>query len=101
MSNWITLSNVLSNYKGYDPVTYETIHFTDEERQDYFAKFREFVAKTARGDRRWRIRNTSIGRVRDYGILRRLYIEEGSDIVRYCCGQEWNSEMAILRDAFD
>lgn len=73
----------------------------DDFRYEMFKLFREYVANTARGKRRQRILNVSMQYVESCGILNRLYYSFERERVEYCCGQEWNSEMAILRDCFD
>ena len=45
--------------------------------------------------------NASMNYVESCGILNRLYYSFERERVEYCCGQEWNSEMAILRNCFD
>ena len=74
----------------------------DEDTCDeLFDLCKEFVAKTARGNRRRRILGTWKSQVKTRGILGRLWYDFESEKVEYCCGQEWNSEMAVLRDCFD
>ena len=73
----------------------------DDTRYELFKLFREYVANTARGRRRQRILNASMNYVESSGILNRLYYSFERERVEYCCGQEWNLEMAILRDCFD
>lgn len=73
----------------------------DDFRYEMFKLFRKFVADTARGNRRQRILNVGMNYVESCGILNRLYYSFERERVEYCCGQEWNSEMAILRDCFD
>lgn len=73
----------------------------EDTRDEVFNLCKEFVAKTARGDRRRRILGAWKSQVKPCGILGRLWYDFRSEKVEYCCGQEWNSEMAILRDCFD
>lgn len=74
----------------------------DEETCDeLFELCKRFVAKTARGDRRTRIFHAWKSYVRQCGILDRLVYNFERERVEYICGQEWNSEMTVLRDCFD
>ena len=73
----------------------------EDDRYELFKLFREYVADTARGKRKQRILNASMNYVEACGILNRLYYSFERERVEYCCGQEWHSEMAILRDCFD
>ena len=98
MDNYIEASRIIRNEKGYDG---GIIPFDDEFRMAAFNALRAFVAGTARGERRKRIMQASLYHIPDWGILRRLWYHPDTGKVTYCCGQEWNSEMAILRDAFD
>ena len=66
-----------------------------------FEAIKQFVAGTARGDRRRRILGVYSLSVQRCGILNRLWYYPKTGEVEYCCGQEWNSEMAVLRDIFD
>ena len=70
-------------------------------RYELFKLFREYVADTAKGKRKQRILNASMDYVESCGILNRLYYSFERERVEYCCGQEWHSEMAVLRDCFD
>lgn len=88
-----------------------TENMTDEEKALVWDCFRNFVADTGRGARRARLRYASAAMVKPCGILRRLcfeYIPANEKLglapmyhVHYICGQEWNSEMATLRNVFD
>ena len=98
---YIEATNIIRNEKEYDYEKYEWIPFDDTERETAFAAIKSFVAATARGNRRRRIMEARPYNVSDWGILRRLWYYPETGKVRYVCGQEWNSEMAILRDAFD
>lgn len=69
--------------------------------QELFELCKEYVAKTARGKRRERISGKTIGSVARYGIFNRLVYNYDRQRVEYICGQDWDSEMAILRDCFD
>ena len=73
----------------------------DDVRYELFKLFREYVADTAKGKRKQRILNASMDYVESCGILNRLYYSFERERVEYCCGQEWHSEMAVLRDCFD
>lgn len=95
---YITMSDVKAGYIHKDWKQYE---IPEDVRNELFEAFTEFVAKTARGNRRQRIYNAYLGQIKDCGILRRLWYNTKGDKIEYCCGQEWNSEMAILRDVFD
>lgn len=68
---------------------------------EVFDLCRKFVAKTARGNRKTRILNVWKMHVQSCGILDRLVYNFERERVEYICGQEWNSEMAVLRDCFD
>ena len=96
-----SLLNIIDDYAGFNPENFEPISFDPKERQTIFEKFRLYVASKARGKRRQRILSTPISGVNRCGILRRLTYDTETDFVDYCCGQEWYSEMAILRNAFD
>ena len=73
----------------------------DDTCHEVFDLCKEYVAKTARGNRRTRILNAWKSQVKSCGILGRLVYNFERERVEYCCGQEWYSEMAILRDCFD
>lgn len=73
----------------------------DDTCNEVFDLCKEFVAKTARGNRRKRILNTFKSQVEPCGILNRLCYDFQLERIDYCCGQDWYSEMAILRDQFD
>lgn len=73
----------------------------EDARYELFKLFREYVADTARVKRKQRILNASMNYVESCGILNRLYYSFERERVEYCCGQEWHSEMEILRDCFD
>ena len=94
-------TNIIRNEMSYDYTTHEWIGFPDEVRETAFKALKQFVAGTARGKRRIRIMQSSPYNVNDWGILRRLWYYPKTGKVEYVCGQEWNSEMAILRDACD
>ena len=72
-----------------------------ETAQELFELCKEYVAKTARGKRRERINSKTIGSVARYGIFNRLVYNYDRQRVEYICGQDWDSEMATLRDCFD
>ena len=95
----ISLYNVLDG--NYVNTNHEWKKLNDNVRSELFYLFREFVAKTARGNRRARIYNASSGYLKNYGIFRRLIYNFERERVEYICGQEWYSEMATLRDCFD
>ena len=95
----ISLDNVLSG--NYVTMEHEWVKLDEETADELFVLFRDFVARTARGDRRWRIRHTQRWHLQSYGIFRRLVYNFERERVEYICGQEWNSEMATLRDCFD
>lgn len=101
MRDYIEATQIIRNEKEYNYEKNEWMTFNPEFREKAFHAFKLFVAGTARGQRRKRIMDTSTYNVSDWGILRRLWYHPDTDKVEYCCGQEWNSEMAILRDAFD
>lgn len=101
MKNYIEATRIIRDEKEFDYTKGEWIPFPAKERAEAFSALKNFVAATARGDRRIRIMNTSTYNVNDWGILRRLWYHPDTGKVEYCCGQEWNSEMAVLRDAFD
>lgn len=80
----------------------ETWKDIDEDTcYELFKLCREFVANTARGNRRTRILNASMNSVKSYGILNRLYYDFERERIKYIAGQDYVSEMAILRDCFD
>lgn len=99
--NFITATRIIRNEYKYDEEKHEWIGFPKEMRDKAFTELKRFVAATARGDRRKRILDTSYYNVSDWGILRRLWYYPKTGEVQYCCGQDWNSEMSVLRDAFD
>lgn len=101
MSEYLTANQILSGISGYNWETNETLYIDDSIRETAFAALKEFVASTARGDRRRRILDSGFYNVPHWGILNRLWYYPDTKKVEYCCGQEWNSEMAVLRDAFD
>ena len=101
MANYITALSIIRDEREFDMDKGEWIAYDPELRDKAFDAFKNFVACTARGDRRRRIWDTEYYCVKDWGILRRLWYYPETDKVEYCCGQEWNSEMAVLRDAFD
>lgn len=101
MRNYVTAIQVINNEKEFDTNTFEYIPFDSEEREKAFEDLKSFVAATARGNRRRRILDAGFYNVKRWGILRRLWWYPETGKVEYCCGQEWNSEMAVLRDAFD
>ena len=87
------------NYFDYEKMQW--VGFDDTFREKVFNAFKEFVAATAKGNRRRRIMESKTYNVCDWGILGRLWYHPETEKVEYCCGQEWYSEMATLRDAFD
>lgn len=95
----ISLNNVLSG--NYITTNHEWKKLNDNVRSELFELFREFVAKTARGSRRARIYNASSCYLKNYGIFNRLVYNFERERVEYICGQDWDSEMATLRDCFD
>lgn len=95
----ISLSNVLSG--SYINKNHEWKKLKPEDAEELFVKFRAYVANTARGNRRQRIYNTEKWMLKNYGIFNRLVYNFERERVEYICGQEWNSEMATLRDCFD
>ena len=92
---------IIRNEMEFDKEKCEWIPFDEEFRDKVFEAFKEFVANTAKGNRRRRILEAGYYNVKDWGILRRLWYHPETEKVEYCCGQEWYSEMATLRDAFD
>lgn len=95
----ISLSNVLS--ERYVTIDHVWTNLDNESANELFELFKNYIAKTARGARRNRIQNTQRWMLRDYGIFRRLVYNFERERVEYICGQDWDSEMAILRDCFD
>lgn len=95
----ISLSNVLSGH--YTTKNYEWKKLNENVADELFVLFRDYVAKTARGDRRWRIYQREKWNLKNYGIFNRLVYNFERERVEYICGQEWYSEMATLRDCFD
>lgn len=72
-----------------------------ETAQELFELCKEYVAKTARGKRRERISGKTLDNMARYGIFNRLVYNYDRQRVEYICGQDWDSEMATLRDCFD
>ena len=101
MSDFIKATAIIRNEMEFSYEKQEWIPFPDNVRESAFYALKSFVAGTARGNRRRRIMQSEPYNVDDWGILNRLWYYPETDKVEYCCGQEWNSEMAILRDAFD
>lgn len=101
MKDYIEATSIVRNEMEFDYEKGEWIPFPDNVRETAFKALKLFVAGTARGDRRKRIMEARPYNVSDWGILRRLWYYPKTGKVEYCCGQEWYSEMAILRDAFD
>lgn len=101
MDNYITADKIIRDEMQYDDIKHEWIPFPRETREKAIRDLRAFVANSARGERRRRIMNGGNYGIPDWGIMRRLwwYPDEGK--VFYCCGQDWNTEMGVLRDAFD
>ena len=77
------------------------IDLDESEIDKALREFASFVAATARGNRRRRIMDCKIYNVKHWGILRRLWYYPKTGKVEYCCGQDWDSEMATLRSCFD
>lgn len=97
----ISLYNIIRN-EQYDPITETIVPLIDPEtRFNLFSECAAWVARTARGKRRERIYFKGIGEVENCGIFNRLLIDTETKEVKYQAGQEWYSEMAILRDCFD
>ena len=101
MKDFVTATEIIRDEKEYDTEKNVWIPFDKDFRKKAFNAFKNFVACTARGERRRRIYDGETYNVKDWGILGRLSYYPDTDKVEYCCGQEWYSEMAILRDAFD
>ena len=101
MRNYVTATQIIRNEKEFDSEKGKWIPFEDKFHTTAFNELKSFVAATARGNRRKRIFEANWYAVKDWGILSRLWYYPETGKVEYCCGQEWNSEMAILRDAFD
>ena len=101
MREYLTANQILSGVSGYNWETHETMYMDDSIREKGFEAIKQFVAATARGDRRRRILDAGFYNVSRWGILGRLWYYPETGKVEYCCGQEWYSEMAVLRDAFD
>ena len=96
---YYTAKQIIRNEKKNENGEWTT--FPKDEREKAFDAIKSFVASTARGNRRQRIMSTEMYLVHDCGILSRLWYYPETQDVYYCCGQEWNSEMAVLRDVFD
>lgn len=101
MKDYIEATRIIRDEMEYDYDRGEWKPFEREFRDRAFNALKAFVAATARGNRCKRILDSRPYNVNDWGILRRLWYYPDTGEVQYCCGQEWNSEMAILRDAFD
>lgn len=98
-ANMISCKNALDG--RYITTDYTWNDLDNDTCYEIFNLCKEYVAKTARGKRRNRILNTVMSQVKSCGILGRLYYDFERERVEYCCGQEWYSEMGILRDCFD
>ena len=95
--NKISMANVVDNYITLKDGTVTEIPYGI--RYVLFETMKAFIAETGRGARRQRLYRCPMPTVA-YGILRRLHVNaDGS--VTYCCGQDWNAEMAILRDILE
>ena len=90
----------MNNISLYTVLVYDSEEALDLRHQAFTA-CREFVANSARGNRRERIRNARIDRIPVKGILRRLEYNPETGHVSYCAGQDYGSEMGILRNIFD
>ena len=99
--NYVTAYDVLINQGKYDWEAREMKYYDDDFIEKALEAFRNYVAATARGNRRYRIWTCGIYSVKHWGILQRLWWYPDTDKVEYCCGQEWYSEHAVLRDCFD
>ncbi|HAU84618.1 MAG TPA: hypothetical protein DCW90_03645 [Lachnospiraceae bacterium] len=73
----------------------------DDTSYELFCLCRDFVAKTARGNRRIRIQNKGMNYIEHCGILRRLTYNFKLGEVEYIAGQDYNEEMKTLREIFD
>ena len=73
----------------------------EDTSYEVFCLCREFVAKTARGNRRTRIMNKGKNYVEPCGILRRLAYNFKRGEIEYTAGQDYNEEMKTLRGIFD
>lgn len=101
MRDYYKATEIIRNEMEFDRDKGEWVPFPDNVRETAFKALKLFVAGTARGYRRKRIMQSSYYNVNDWGILSRLWYYPKTGKVEYCCGQEWYSEMAILRNAFD
>ena len=93
----ISLYKILYDWRYETPLTEEE----SELRKWYYNKFRNFVAATARGKRRERILQKPWYVLNICGIFDRLRINRTTEQVEYTAGQDYISEMGILRDCFD
>lgn len=73
----------------------------EDTSYEVFCLCREFVAKTARGNRKTRIMNKGKNYVEPCGILRRLVYNFKRGEIEYTAGQDYNEEMKTLRGIFD
>lgn len=94
-------TEIIRNEFGYDWDRQEYITIHEAEMEKAFNAIKAFVAAHARGERRKRIMQAGYSNVNDWGILRRLWYYPETGKVFYCCGQDYQREMSILRDAFD
>lgn len=77
------------------------VELDDETAHELFDLCKNFVAATARGNRRSCIFNAWFSQVKPCGILNRLVYDFERERIEYIAGQDDVSEMAILRDVFD
>ena len=77
------------------------LNLDEDTSYEVFCLCREFVAKTARGNRRTRIMNKGKNYVEPCGILRRLAYNFKRGEIEYTAGQDYNEEMKTLRGIFD
>ena len=68
---------------------------------EVFELCKEFVAKTARGNRRERILNSSMDKIKNCGILGRLVYNFKHNEIEYIAGQDYIEEMKVIRGIFD
>lgn len=94
----------MKNINAYGIINNRYDDMSFEEKMKFFFAFKEYVSKSARGKRKARILRSSIADIpknKWFGYLGRLEFDSSSNKVYYCCGQDWHSEMAMLRNIFD
>ena len=92
---------LIGRYTGEEDGWQKWKDLDEDTSYEVFCLCREFVAKTARGNRRTRIMNKGKNYVEPCGILRRLAYNFKRGEIEYTAGQDYNEEMKTLRGIFD